>query len=81
MTEHKNKTDANPCPWCHKDARVYLNGSYVEGWTSFVECSDYLCNARGPQKQSGPMSNDDYVTQDRAIESWNMVATVDNSDD
>lgn len=71
---HLEECDTNPCPWCGKKAVVYLNGTYVDGWISFVECSDFSCNARGPKKQTGGYSNDEYETQDQAIELWNAVS-------
>jgi hypothetical protein len=39
------------CPWCGTKTQVYLSGSYIGGWTSFVHCSDHLtCGVRGPEK-------------------------------
>lgn len=69
LREHKRE----PCPWCKSKAESYTNGSYVEGWISFVECSDFECGARGPKKQTGGMSNDERITEDQAIEAWNTV--------
>lgn len=62
-----------PCPWCHKDMRVNISGSYTSGWTSFVECCDYNCGARGPQKKTTGRSNDEYVVENQAIKAWNEV--------
>ena len=62
-----------PCPWCGKEAEVYSDGSYVDGWFSHVECCDFYCNARGPLKMTGTMSNDEYKNRDEAIISWNEV--------
>lgn len=36
---HLEECDANPCPWCGEKASVYMNGSHVEGWYCFIECS------------------------------------------
>jgi hypothetical protein len=54
----------SPCPWCHKDSEVYTNGSYVRGWVSFVQCSDYECGARGPQKQTTGCSNNEHIVEE-----------------
>ena len=67
---------SDPCPWCGKNSSAYLDGSYVEGWVAYVRCSDYLCDARGPRKRSGPMSNDEYIVMERAMEAWNMISTT-----
>ncbi len=67
-----------PCPWCKKEAKAYLEGSYSEGWTSFVSCSNISeCDARGPVKTTcGGLKggNDEYVVETHAIEAWNTVA-------
>jgi len=63
-----------PCPWCGGNSMVYVNGSYVEGWTAFVECDNRLkCGSRGPTKQTKCLSNDEYVVQNQAVDSWNTV--------
>lgn len=68
-------TKPNPCPWCNSKAESYLNGSYVDGWVSFVECSNRLeCGARGPEKRTKTRSSDECAVQDEAVEAWNKVA-------
>jgi hypothetical protein len=63
-----------PCPWCMKEAKIYLEGSYVSGWEAFVECSDLLyCGARGPSKRTSAMSNEEHIAEDQAIEAWNKI--------
>lgn len=62
-----------PCPWCGKDVKCYISGSYVEGWLAFVDCCDIDCNARGPNKRTKCRSNDEYIIETEAIEAWNKV--------
>lgn len=70
-----------PCPWCKKPSKTYLEGSYVNGWTSFVYCSDMLdCGARGPTIRTLGLSNDNWDTEDRAIEAWNLVVGLINKE-
>ena len=69
----KGDTKIEPCPWCGEEAVSYLEGTYVAGWTSFVNCSDYKCGARGPTKQTPAYSNDEWVIENEAINAWNSV--------
>ncbi len=72
---HLEECDANPCPWCDKRAKVYLSGSYVEGWYAFVGCSELNnCGARGPGKRTKEMSSGEYELKDQVIELWNAVS-------
>lgn len=65
----------SPCPWCKSKAEPYLNGSYVDGWVSFVVCSERSgCGARGPEKRTGYRSNEEWEIQDEAVKAWNKVA-------
>ncbi len=51
-----------------------MSGSYVEGWFCFIECSDTLhCGARGPEKRTKGMSNEEYELQDQMIKLWNTI--------
>jgi len=47
--------------------------AHIEGWLAFVECCDFNCNSRGPNKRTKGMSNDEYIIEAEAIESWNKV--------
>jgi hypothetical protein len=63
-----------PCPWCGKDTKIYEEGSYVEGWVAFVECSNVLnCGARGPERRIEPRSSNEDSLRDRVIELWNKI--------
>jgi len=68
-----------PCPWCGKEAVPYLEGTYSDGWTSFVQCSDTLnCGSRGPIKRTSACSNDEWVIENEAINDWNSVVKKEN---
>lgn len=72
---HLEESDANACPWCGEKAKVYMSGSYVEGWYCFIECSEmFECGSRGPGRRTKGMSNEEYELQDQVIELWNAVS-------
>lgn len=62
-----------PCPWCGEDAKFYAGGNYVE-------CTEYLCGARGPiVKFVERMRDGESAERERereAVESWNIVAEL-----
>lgn len=64
-----------PCPWCNSKAEIYSNGSYVEGWTAFIECSSWIkCGVKGPISKKVGLSNEEDENRDEAIKNWNTVA-------
>ena len=77
----KDDIKIEPCPWCGKEATSWLEGNYVDGWTSSVNCSDYKCGAQGPVKQTPGLSNDEWVIKGEAIRDWNSVAKKENKND
>lgn len=67
--------DVSPCPWCKERSLIYIDGSYVKGWTCFVECSNYnCCGARGPMKCTTTYSVEEHKIQTQAIQAWNSIA-------
>lgn len=62
-----------PCPWCGRNGRIYVQGSYSQGWFAFVDCSNSNCGARGPTERTSGYSNDEHLIQQQAIEAWNRV--------
>ena len=65
------------CPWCGANGSAYCEGSYVDGWIAFVECSNSIkCGARGPSKRTGARSNDEHNVLEQAIKVWNAISKL-----
>lgn len=59
------------CPYCGASARFYSGGSYVE-------CTAFLCGARGPTVMFVEQMCEGETAEKEAIESWNIVAELAN---
>lgn len=63
------------CPFCGANSELHCEGSYVRGWTAFVQCSrQFECGAKGPTKRTNGLSNEEYVVSDQVIEAWNSIS-------